>query len=114
MTPDPPAVPPSSSTAAIARRVVEDRWRAAPRPFPAGDEDAERLEFVRSLAEALAPCEDVRLLRELRDHLVELARTDGDVLLGPLRAATRSCRPGCSVRDFWAGVARDSGVPLHQ
>ncbi len=114
MTPDLPGVELSSTSAAIARRVVARQWSLPPRPASPGDEGAERLAFVRSLAEALAACEDVRLLHDLRDQLVELARTDGNALMEPVRAATRSCRPGCSVRDFWAGVARDSaGAPLH-
>ena len=48
------------------------QWSLPARSAPPADEGAERLAFVRSLAEALAACEDVRLLHDLRDQLVEL------------------------------------------
>jgi hypothetical protein len=97
----PPAVPtaPRSSTEQAHR--VTARLQGLRRT---GGDD--RTGFVRSLAEMLAACEDVNLLRQHTDALVDLVRSDGDVLLASIHEATRSCGAGCSVRNFWNGVIR--------
>jgi hypothetical protein len=87
---------------------------AAFRPRPPGPPAEERAEFVRSLADVLAACEDVQLLRQHRDAIVQLDRSYGDALLSPIREATLSCHAGCTVREFWQEVVRSSlGTRLH-